>query len=254
MNYNGCEEMIIDIVTIFPEMLHSPFTESIINRAVSQRLVEIDIVDLRNYASGKHRQVDDAPYGGGCGMIFKPEPLFLAVEDLKKRRGRDDSRVILLTPRGRLFKQDYARQLVQRDHLIILCGRYEGVDERVREGLVDDEISIGDYILTGGELAAAVITDAVVRLLPGLLEEESVNEESFSEHLLEYPQYTRPHVYRGMEVPPVLLSGNHEKIARWRRCQSLKITRERRPDLLSRAKLSNEDMKYLEGLDKKHEE
>lgn len=240
--------MKIDILTIFPQILQGPFNESIISRAVEQGLVEINLVDLRIFAEGKHRQVDDAPYGGGCGMVFKPEPLFAAVERHQNMTGEIPTRVILLTPQGRIFNQTVARELAREKHLILVCGRYEGVDERVREALVDDEISIGDYILTGGELAAAVITDAVVRLTPGLLPEQSVEEESFSASLLEYPQYTRPPEYRGMEVPEVLLSGNHGEITRWRRRQSLLRTSMRRPDLLKRAELSREDREYLEQL------
>lgn len=237
--------MRIEILTIFPPILQGPFSESMIKRAVGRGLVRIEVVDLRSFARGRQRQVDDAPYGGGSGMIFKPEPLFEAVDAL-----RDESaRVILLSPQGRTFTQDTARVLAQEEHLIFICGRYEGVDERVREALVDEEISIGDYILTGGELAAAVVVDAVVRLLPGFLEEESVVEESFSEPLLEYPQYTRPPVYRGMAVPGVLLSGNHAAIARWRRLQSLRRTWERRPDLLEKASLSPEERRYLASLE-----
>jgi tRNA (guanine37-N1)-methyltransferase len=240
--------MKIDLVTIFPQILQGPFSESIIRRAVDQGLVEINLVDLRNFAAGKHRQVDDAPYGGGCGMVFKPEPLFAAVECLKNISGAAPARVVLLTPQGRIFDQAAARELALEKHLILICGRYEGVDERVREALVDDEISIGDYILTGGELAAAVVTDAVVRLTPGLLTQESVEEESFSDSLLEHPQYTRPPEYRGLSVPEVLLSGNHGEITRWRRRQSLARTRDRRPDLFKRAELTREDREYLEQL------
>ncbi len=238
--------MKIDIITIFPQILQGPFSESIIRRAVEQSLVDINLVDLRIFAEGKHRQVDDTPYGGGCGMVFKPEPLFTAVERLQKITGETPARVVLLTPQGRVFNQTVARELAREEHLILICGRYEGVDERVRDTLVDDEISIGDYILTGGELAAAVITDAVVRLTPGLLPDESVEEESFSASLLEYPQYTRPPEYRGLSVPDVLLSGDHGEIARWRRRQSLLRTCKRRPDLLRKAELSREDREYLD--------
>lgn len=177
--------MKIEILTIFPGMLEGPFGESMIRRAVERGLVEIEIIDLRSFASGRHRQVDDAPYGGGRGMVFKPEPLFKAVETLQERSGGSRARVILLTPQGRTFNQEIARELSGEKRLLLICGRYEGVDERVREVLVDDEISIGDYILTGGELAAAVVVDAVVRLLPGFLEEASVAEESFSGFLLD---------------------------------------------------------------------
>jgi tRNA (guanine37-N1)-methyltransferase len=241
--------MNINVLTIFPGILEGPFKESMIKRAQDRGLVQIEVTDLRSFARGRHRQVDDAPYGGGAGMIFKPEPLFEGVEAL---RG-GSSRVILLTPQGRTFNQALARKLALETHLLLICGRYEGVDERVREALVDDEISIGDYILTGGELAAAVIIDAVVRLLPGFLEEESTAEESFSGHLLEYPHYTRPPLYRGMAVPEVLLSGNHGAIERWRRCQSLRRTWQRRPDLLAKADLLPEERQYLEQLEKEGE-
>ncbi len=241
--------MKIDIVTIFPSIFQGPFSESMIKRALEQGVVQINLVDLRLFAAGKHRQVDDSPYGGGCGMVFKPEPLFAAVEHLKSGAGTASSRVILLSPQGRIFNQSLARELSRESHLILICGRYEGVDERVRQALVDDEISIGDYILTGGELAAAVITDAVVRLIPGFLPEQSVEEESFSNSLLEYPQYTRPPEFRGMAVPEVLLSGNHAAIADWRRRKSLERTLQRRPDLLKKARLSQEEREYLSQLE-----
>ncbi len=242
--------MKIDLVTIFPGILEGPFRESMIKRAVDKGLVEINLVDLRSYTHDRHRQVDDTPYGGGYGMILKPEPLFEAVEDLKNKSGFEKSRVILLTPQGRSFNQDFAQQLVDEKHLILICGRYEGVDERVRAALVDDELSIGDFVLTGGELAAAVIVDAVVRLLPGFLAEEAAANESFTGSLLEHPHYTRPPVFREMEVPSVLLSGNHGEITRWRRQQSLRRTYERRPDLLERAELLPEDKSYLETIKK----
>ncbi|MBS3943660.1 MAG: tRNA (guanosine(37)-N1)-methyltransferase TrmD [Dethiobacter sp.] len=237
--------MRIDILTIFPRILQGPFSESMIKRALERGLAEINVVDLRLFAEGKHRQVDDAPYGGGCGMIFKPEPLFAAVEHLKSGAA---ARVILLSPQGRTFNQKMAGDLAGERHLILICGRYEGVDERVREALVDDEISIGDYILTGGELAAAVITDAVVRLIPGLLPARSVEDESFSASMLEYPQYTRPPEFRGLAVPAVLLSGNHAEIELWRRRRSIERTLKTRPDLLKNAELSAENYKYLEQL------
>ena len=240
--------MKIDLLTIFPGILDGPFKESMIKRALEQGFVEINLVDLRDYTHDQHRQVDDYPYGGGHGMVLKPEPLFEAVEDLKSRSGADQSRVILLTPQGCPFNQKRARELAEQEHLILICGRYEGIDERVRNTMVDEEISIGDFVLTGGELAAAVVVDAVVRLLPGFLAEEALSAESFTELLLEYPHYTRPSEYRGMEVPSVLLSGNHGEIARWRRKQSLKRTKERRPDLLKKADLSKTDQDYLEEL------
>jgi tRNA (guanine37-N1)-methyltransferase len=243
--------MKIDLVTIFPGILEGPFKESMIKRAVEKGLAEINLVDLRSYTHDRHRQVDDAPYGGGYGMILKPEPLFEAVEDLKARSGVESSLVILLTPQGRIFNQHIARELAGKEHLILICGRYEGFDERVREALADDEISIGDYVLTGGELPAAVVVDAVVRLLPGFLAEEAAANESFNESLLEHPHYTRPPEFRGMEVPPVLLSGNHAEIARWRREQSIKRTAERRPDLLEKAHLLPEESVFRDSLKKR---
>lgn len=243
--------MKIDLVTIFPGIFDGPFRESMIKRAVEKGLVTINLVDLRDYTKDRHRQVDDAPYGGGRGMILKPEPLFEAVEDLKIKSSADEQTVILLSPQGRRFNQQAAIELAQKKHLVLICGRYEGVDERVRTALVDDEISIGDYVLTGGELAAAVVVDAVVRLLPGFLTEEAAVNESFTGSLLEHPHYTRPAVYKGVEVPAVLLSGNHKEIARWRREQSLKRTLERRPDLLEKAPLLPEDKLFLEKIKKK---
>lgn len=240
--------MQIDLVTIFPGILEGPFKESMIKKAVEQGLVEINLVDLRLYTHDRHRQVDDTPYGGGYGMILKPEPLFEAVEDLKNESRFESSSVILLTPQGRRFSQKVACDLAKLKHLILICGRYEGVDERVRTNLVDDEISIGDFVLTGGELPAAVMVDAVVRLLPGLLAEEAAEKESFSESLLEHPHFTRPPIYRELEVPKVLLSGNHGAIELWRRQQSIKRTFERRPDLLQNVNLSPDDKAYLDLL------
>ncbi len=244
--------MIIDLVTIFPAILDGPFRESMIRRAVEKGLVNINLIDLRSYTEDRHKQVDDSPYGGGFGMVMKPEPIFNAVEDLKGKTGSMQTRVILLTPQGRCYNQQLARELSSLEHIILICGRYEGVDERVITGLVDDEISIGDFILTGGELAAAVVVDSIVRLLPGLLAEEAAAEESFTEQLLEYPHYTRPHVYRDMEVPPVLVSGNHGEIARWRREQSVERTYLKRPDLLEGAELTPDDKSCLEKLKKQN--
>jgi tRNA (guanine37-N1)-methyltransferase len=242
--------MIIDLVTIFPAILDGPFRESMIKRAVEKGLVNINLIDLRSYTEDRHKQVDDSPYGGGFGMVMKPEPIFNAVEDLKRKTQALKTRVILLTPQGRPYNQQLARELSVLEHIILICGRYEGVDERVRTGLVDDEISIGDYILTGGELAAAVVVDSVVRLLPGLLAEKAAAEESFTEQLLEYPHYTRPHIFRDMEVPPVLISGNHGEIARWRREKSVERTYLNRPDLLAKADLTPDDKRCLEKLKK----
>ncbi len=224
--------MRIDIITLFPDIFFGPFKESIIGRAVKQGLVEINAVNLRNYTHDERGTVDDKPYGGGPGMLMKVEPLFEAVEDLRT----EQSLVILTSPQGERFIQKMAVEMTAHDHLIIICGHYEGVDERVRAALIDREISIGDYVLTSGNLAAMVMTDAIVRLLPGVLgSDESSVDESFANGLLEYPQYTRPVEFRGMKVPDVLLSGNHAGIAAWRLKQAQERTRQRRPDLISGA-------------------
>jgi tRNA (guanine37-N1)-methyltransferase len=236
----------IDIVTLFPAMLEGPLAESILGRARSRGLVEISVHDLREHATGRHRVTDEPPFGGGGGMILKPEPLAAAIEALKPAGA--DARVILLGPAGRRFSQEVARELARRPHLILLCGRYEGVDERVGEQLVDEEVSIGDYVLTGGEPAALVVADAVTRLLPGVLgDAEAPARDSFARGLLEHPQYTRPESFRGARVPEVLLSGDHGRVARWRRVMSLWRTWQRRPDLLETADLTPEEQKWTDG-------
>ena len=218
----------IDIVTIFPRMLDGILGESILKRAQEAGLVQIRCVNLRDFATGAHLTTDDRPYGGGPGMVMKPEPVFKAVDALR----RPETKVLLMTPQGVPFKQATALALSKESHLVILCGHYEGVDERIREALVDQEISIGDYVLTNGAIAAAIVVDAVVRLLPGALGGEgAADDESFTTGRLEYPQYTRPPVYRGMAIPDVLASGNHAEIAKWRRAQSLARTQARRPDM-----------------------
>jgi tRNA (guanine37-N1)-methyltransferase len=235
--------MQIHILTLFPNMFTGPFNESIIKRAVERGLVNISIYNIRDYTSDKHHIVDDYSYGGGPGMVLKPEPIFEAVEAV---RGEREVPVILLTPQGRLFDQHAAEEIAAYKEVILLCGHYEGVDERVREYLAADEISIGDYVLSGGELAAMVVVDAAVRQIPGVLgSDESAGEDSYATGLLEYPQYTRPQDFRGWEVPEILLSGNHAEIARWRREQSLRRTAQRRPDLLERAELSEKDKEFL---------
>ncbi len=219
--------MKIDIITIFPDMFVCPLRESILGRAQKKGLVVIKIHNLRSWTTDKHKTVDAKPFGGGPGMVMKVEVIDKAIKALKS----DDSRVILLTPQGEMFKQEKARKLSEEKHLVLICGHYEGFDERIR-GLVDEEISIGDYVLTGGEIPAMVIVDSVVRLLPGVVgNHESVEDESFTKKQLEYPQYTRPADYKGKKVPRVLLSGDHEKISKWRRERALSRTKKRRPDL-----------------------
>ena len=221
--------MKVDVLTLFPGMFSGPLDESIIKRARAVGLLDFTIHNLRDYAHDRHRTVDDRPFGGGPGMLLKPEPIFEAVEAI----AREKTRVILVSPSGRKFSQEIARELALEEHLLMVCGHYEGFDERIRQELADDELSIGDYVLTNGALPVMVIVDAVTRLIPGALgDDESSREESFSQSLLEYPHYTRPAVFRGLGVPEVLLSGNHAEIARWRAEQARQRTRERRPDLL----------------------
>ena len=239
--------MRIDIVTLFPGMVEPVVSESILGRARARGLVDIRVVNLRDYAEGRHRVTDDYQFGGGGGMVLKPEPLFAAVDALRTA----EARVILMDPRGRRFTQEVAAGLARAPHLILLCGRYEGVDERVAAGLADEMISIGDYVLTGGELPALVVTDAVTRLLPGALGGEGAAErESFASGLLEPPQYTRPEEFRGVRVPAVLLSGDHARIARWRRARALWLTWRRRPDLLARATLDAADRRWIERFER----
>ncbi len=237
--------MRIDILSLFPGMFRGPFDESIIKRAVEAGVVSIHLHDIRNWASGRHRVCDDYPFGGGPGMLMKPEPVFAATEavlEMAPERGP----VILLTPLGRRFDHQTALELSREQRLVFLCGHYEGVDARVHEHLVTGEISIGDYVLSGGELAAMVVVDAVVRHLPGALgSPESAQEESFAEGLLEAPHYTRPPEFRGWAVPEVLLSGHHAEIAKWRRRRNLLFTAQRRPDLLARTELTAEDRRWL---------
>lgn len=236
--------MRIDIVTLFPGMLEGPLGESILGRARERGLVDIRLTNLRDHAAGRHQVTDDAPFGGGGGMILKPEPLAACLEILRM----EGAHVVLLDPAGRRFTQAVARELAGRPHLALVCGRYEGVDERVREHLVDEELSIGDYVLSGGEPAALVVVDAVTRLLPGALgDAEAPEHDSFARGLLEHPQYTRPERFRDWAVPPVLLGGDHGKVERWRRVMSVWRTWRRRPDLLETADLSPEEQKWVDG-------
>jgi len=233
-----------DVFTIFPGMFSGPLSESILRRAQERGLVSVHLHNIRDWTTDKHRSVDDEPYGGGAGMVMMAPPIVHAVEDVLGAE-LHTTPVILLTPSGETFTQDIARELAQFPRLALICGRYEGIDDRVRIILNARELSIGDYVLTGGELAAAVIIDVVARLIPGVIDPESLTEESYSSGLLEYPQYTRPPVFRGLAVPSVLLSGNHAKIAEWRRQQALCRTKARRPDLLQRANLTPRDWKLL---------
>jgi tRNA (guanine37-N1)-methyltransferase len=235
--------MRIDVVTIFPELIEVPLRTSIIGRAVEAGVVEFGIHDLREHGLGRHRSVDDEPYGGGAGMVMRPEPLFAAIEPLRAA----GAQVILLDPAGERLTDALGRELATQSHLALVCGRYEGIDERVRT-VVDREVSIGDYVLTGGELPALVLIDAVVRLVPGTIAQASHEDDSFASGLLEHPQYTRPESFRGLDVPPVLLSGNHGEVDRWRRREALRRTRDRRPDLLEGG-LDDDDRALLATLD-----
>lgn len=227
--------MRIDIITIFPRMFGPVLNESIVKRAQNKRKAEIYIHNLRDYSQDKNKKVDDRPFGGGSGMVMRPEPIFNAVEDIKLKAKIRKSKVILLCPQGERLNQRVLTRFAKYKHLILICGHYEGIDERVRQYLVDEEISIGDYVLTGGELPAMVLVDCLTRLIPGVLgDKNSLNFESFAGNLLEYPHYTRPANYRRMKAPAILLSGNHKKIAQWRQNQAIKRTRKLRPDLLTR--------------------
>lgn len=238
--------MRFDIITIFPEIFESYFSKGILEKALKKGLFEINIHNLRDYAQDKHHQVDDRPFGGSQGMVFKPEPVFLAVEAVKKEK---DALICLLSPKGKCFDSKMAEKFAECSQIILVCGRYEGVDERVAQNLATDEISIGDFVLTGGELAAMVIVDSVSRFFPGVVgRSESVKQDSFSSGLLDYPQFTRPRSFRGFKVPEVLFSGNHEKIERWRRKKALEKTMDLRPDLLKGLELSEQDKALIEEL------
>jgi len=242
--------MKIDVVTIFPKMFEGPLAEGIVGRAIARGLLDVRVHDLRDSTTDKHRVVDDVPFGGGAGMVLKPEPLFRSVERIRAERG-EPSAVILTSPDGPRFSHGDAVRLSRLPHIVILCGRYEGVDERVRASLATEEISIGDYVVSGGELPALVIVDAVARMVPGVVgDETSVARDTFARGLLDFPQYTRPADFRGMDVPRVLLSGHHQEIERWRRNQALARTLSRRPDLLESAELDARDRTVLDELKK----
>lgn len=237
--------MKIDILTLFPEIFHGFLNTSIIGKAVDNDIVKIDCINIRDFSKDKHKRVDDYPFGGGPGMVMSPSPIYDAIESVKK----DNSLVIYLSPKGKVYNQEIANELSTKEHIILLCGHYEGIDNRIIENYIDEEISIGDYVLTGGEIAAMVVADSIVRLLPGVLSsKESFMQESHYEGLLEYPQYTRPRNFNGYEVPKVLLSGNHKKIHEWRMYQSLKTTYERRPDLIKNKQLSDTEQRILDEI------
>jgi tRNA (guanine37-N1)-methyltransferase len=246
--------MRFSIVTIFPAMIDASLREGVLGRAIARGLIDVDVYDLRSFTDDRHHVVDDVAYGGGPGMVMKPEPFFRAVESIAAAHGGAGP-VILTTPDGRRFDHATAERLSKVSHVTVLCGRYEGVDDRVRTGLATEEISIGDYVLTGGELPALVIVDAVARLVDGVVgDEESVARDSFARGLLDYPQFTRPADFRGMLVPPVLLSGHHAEIERWRRREALRRTMKSRPDLLERAELGDEDRRVLNELKRERPE
>jgi tRNA (guanine37-N1)-methyltransferase len=236
-----------DIVTIFPEMVEAGLTPGVIGRARQAGVLDIVVRNLRDFTSDKHRVVDDVPFGGGPGMVLKPEPMFSAVEAIAAERGSPDA-VLLMSPAGTVLTQADARRYAAMRHIVVLCGRYEGIDERVREHVATEEVSIGDYVLSGGELPALVVVDAVSRLVPGVVgDDQSVAADSFTRGLLDYPHYTRPAEYRGHRVPEVLTSGHHGDIAKWRREQAVRRTADRRPDLLATADLDDDERKFMEG-------
>lgn len=235
--------MQFDVLTLFPEMFEV-LNESIIGRAKEKGLINVNLINIRDFSKDKHKKVDDTPYGGGAGMVIQPDVVYDAYKSVKDEKAK----VIYMSPQGKKLDQKKVEELSKQEHLILLCGHYEGIDQRVLNKIVDEEISIGDYVLTGGELPAMVLIDSVSRYVEGVLKDDSTKEESFSQGLLEYPQYTRPEIFEGQQVPEVLLSGHHENIDRWRRKQSLKITLNKRPDLLEKIELSDEDKQILEEI------
>ena len=235
--------MQFDVLTLFPEMFNV-LNESIIGRAKEKGLIDINLINIRDFSKNKHKKVDDTPYGGGAGMVMQPDVVYDAYKSVEDEKAK----LIYMSPQGKKLEQKKVEELSKQEHLILLCGHYEGIDQRVLDKIVDEEISIGDYVLTGGELPAMVLIDSVSRYVEGVLKDDSTKEESFSQGLLEYPQYTRPEVFEGQQVPEILLSGHHENIDKWRRKQSLKITLNKRPDLLEKVELSDEDKKVLEKI------
>ena len=237
--------MKFDVLTLFPEMFE-PLKKSIIGKAEEKELIQIELINIRDFSKNKHKKVDDTPYGGGAGMVMQPDVVYDAYKSIKDK----NAKVIYLTPQGKTLNQEKVEKLSKEEHLILLCGHYEGIDQRVIDEIVDEEISIGDYVLTGGEIPAMVLIDSVSRYVEGVLNEESRNEESFSQGLLEYPQYTRPEIFNDRKVPEILLSGHHENINKWRRCEALKNTYLKRPELLKNVELSEQDKKILEKIKK----
>ena len=241
--------MRIDILTLFPAMFEGPFSESILKRSIEQGILDIHLTNFRNFAYDKHRQVDDSPFGGGSGMVLKPEPLFRAVQHVKTQSAAQKKRVVLLSPNGVTFTQNKAKELAEYEQLILICGHYEGFDARIEKNLADEAVSIGDYVLTGGELPAMVMVDTIARMLPGVLgSAESAVTDSFYESILEFPQYTRPRSFLGMDVPEMLFSGDHAKIASWRKQQALLQTVKNRPDLLENYVPDEEEKKFLSSI------
>ena len=237
------------IMTLFPDMVMNGLNTSIIGKAMEKDLLSIKAVDIRDYTTDKHRHVDDYPYGGGAGMVMQAQPVYDCYKDIEKNLEKKP-RVLFMTPTGKTFNQDMAKELASEENLIFLCGHYEGIDKRVLDKIVTDEVSIGDFVLTGGELPAMVMIDAISRLIPGVLNNDiSAETETFTDNLLEYPQYTRPEVWEGEAVPPVLLSGHHANIEKWRREQSLLLTRERRPDLFEKVELTKKDKNFLQDIE-----
>ncbi len=236
--------MKFDVLTLFPEMFE-PVKQSILGRAIEKNLIDVNLINIRDFSKDKHKKVDDTPYGGGAGMVLRPDVVYDAYQSIKD----ESAKVIYMSPQGKVLNQEKVKALSKEQHLVILCGHYEGVDQRVLDEIVDEEISIGDYVLTGGEIPAMVLIDSVSRYVEGVISDESTNEESFSNNLLEYPQYTRPEVFNGIDVPEILKSGHHENIRKWRRAESLKNTYKKRPELLYDVELSEEDKKILKDVD-----
>ena len=238
--------MKFDVLTLFPEMFE-PMKHSIIERASEKDLIDINLINIRDFSKDKHKHVDDTPYGGGAGMLIRPDVVYYAYSSVSE----ENAKVIYMSPKGKVLNQNMVKELSKESHLIILCGHYEGIDQRVLDEIVDEEISIGDYVLTGGEIPAMVLIDSVSRYVDGVLSQDSTSEESFSQGILEYPQYTRPEIFDGVKVPDVLLSGHHANISKWRRCEALKNTYYKRPELLEKVKLSDEDKKIIKNLERR---